>query len=80
MSPHLCELQISIVIGHMVKHVSHGNHHWWVGRLLLLILLLIVILLILWLLETADEWRDGWEEETNTYSCTAVTVCIYANL
>lgn len=74
-SPHLCELQISIVIGHMVKHVSHGNHHWWVGRLLL-ILILIVVILILWLLETADEWRDGMGKKKQTHILVPCCNCL----
>ncbi len=59
MSPHWCKLQISIVIGHMVKHVSHGNHHRWVGGLLLLLLLIVfIIFLFLWLLETTGQRKN----------------------
>lgn len=54
-SPHWCKLQVSIVIGHMVKHVCHGNHHRWVGGLLLLLLF---IVLFLRLLETTEEEEE----------------------
>lgn len=66
MSPHRCKLQISIVIGHVVKHVGHGNHHRWVGGCLLLsliIVIIIVVLLFLWLLETTEDrggTGSGW--------------------
>lgn len=59
MSPHRCKLQISIVIGHVVKHVGHGNHHRWVGGRLLLsliiVIIIVVLLLFLWLLETTED-------------------------
>lgn len=51
-SPHWHEFQVSIVTGHMVQHVCHGNHHWRVGGLLLF--LLFIVFLFLWLLETTD--------------------------
>ena len=60
--PHRCELQVSIVIGHVVQHVSHGNHHWQVSSLLLLLLLLLLIIIIvpfLWLLETIEEEQES---------------------
>lgn len=55
MCPYWRELQISIVIGHMVEHVSHGNHHGRAGRLLLLFLIVIVMILFLWLLKTRED-------------------------
>lgn len=56
---HRCKLQICIVIGHMVKHVGHGNHHRWVWSLFLLLLVLLLVLvfttlLFVWLLETTE--------------------------
>lgn len=56
--PHWCELQISIVIGHVVEHVSHGNHHGWAGRLLLLFLF--VMILFLRLLKTTERMEERY--------------------
>ena len=58
-SPHRRELQISVVIGHVVEHVGHGDHHRWVGGLLLIILtILLLLLLFLWLLETLERKKN----------------------
>ena len=86
MSPHWCELQISIVIGHVVEHVCHGNHHRWVGGLLLLVLLILfIVFLFLWLLEATEEKKRQWlKEMTGEFHRTKKMqrpICLkYANL
>lgn len=82
---HWRKLQISVVIGHMVQHVSHGNHHRWVGGLLFLILV-IVIVLFLWLLETTESKVEyillillGHQQQTKDHS-TMYVVCMYCRV
>ena len=68
MFAHGRELQVGIIIGHMVKHVRHWNHHRRAGGLVLILFLLLFLLLIfLWLLETAEkEEEQGGNVERTT--------------
>lgn len=67
MFAHGCKLQVGIIIGHMVKHVRHGNHHRWAGGLVLILFLLFIVLIFLWLLETTEkEEEQGGKVERTT--------------